>query len=89
MSERRLTVAVGLALLWLSSPAYSQQAAAPVPDGVRMSPVSSVVLTRPDPQCPDLARFRTDSIEYTEWANNVAVSKWTNTTETFLECVDP
>ena len=59
-----------------------------MPDGVQAAPVNSTMVVHPDPQCPGMANFRSDSISYTEWANNKAVSTWTNTTETFLGCVE-
>ncbi len=59
-----------------------------MPDGVQAGPLNSTMVIHPDPQCPAMARFRADSISYTEWANRKVVSTWTNTTETFLECVE-
>lgn len=97
MGERRFAVAGTLALLaclaaglapGTSRAADAKDPAVRVPDGVQASPVASVMITRPDAQCPAMASFRRDSISYTEWANNVAVSNWTNTSDTFLGCVD-
>ncbi len=59
-----------------------------MPDGVQAAPLTSTMVLHPDPQCPGMANFRSDSISYTEWANNKVVSTWTNTTETFLGCVE-
>lgn len=59
-----------------------------IPDGVQASPVASAMVTHLDPQCPGMASFRRDSISYTERANNRVVSNWTNTSETFVACVD-
>ncbi len=65
-----------------------QAPAVRIPDGVQASPVTSTMVTRYDPQCPGMASFRRDSISYTERANNLVVSNWTNTSDTFVACVD-
>ena len=98
--NRNRAAFVAAVLLWWLVPASSRAADPPqdpanpnapvvnMPDGVQAALPNSVMVTHPDPQCPGSARFRRDSITYTEWANNKAVSTWTNTTETFQTCVD-
>lgn len=87
MSKARSATLAGLVLLG-ATPVMGETLPVIVPDGVYPSPAVSVMVIHPDPACPGPARFRRDSIEYTEWANRKAVSTWTNTSETFLGCVD-
>ena len=86
IAARRLG-AIGFALL-VAVPAMGETAGGPVRDGVYPTRQTSEMVDHPDPACPGLARFRQDSIEYTEWANQRVVSTWTNTTETFMMCLD-
>lgn len=94
MRDGRIVLAVAVTVLSCLAPGTGRAAddqkpaAVRVPDGVQASPTTSVMVVHADAQCPAMASFRRDSISYTEWANNLVVSNWTNTTETFLECVD-
>ena len=88
MSRVAFAVALALSASLAAATSRADQAVNHVPDGVYPSPTVSEMVTHPSPECPDKAVFRRDSTDYTEWANNVPVSKWTNTSESFLRCVD-